>query len=190
MKLTKEQEEWLTSNYPNIKNKVLADHFGVSESTIRVTARGLGLVKSDDFLKACKKENAHKMTLANKARGYPPKGYVIPNSQGNAFKKGVSLIERHGEEVEAKRREKSQDALRKLRSLEKGRALFGLPRQTKLNVVKRPKSQSWMRYYLRRRCGYIMDDTGFVFYYDENTKRSEKIENRPRTGFTFLPKEK
>ena len=68
--------------------------------------------------------------------------------------------------------------------MEKARALFGLPRQTKLAVIRRPKSQVAMRYSLRKK-GYIIERGGTIAYYNENTNRSLTMETKPRTGFTF-----
>lgn len=177
MKLNEEDISWLVKNFPKMKNKDLAKELGVTERCIRKRANKLGLKKAPWFMRQVLLETASKANEANHER----------NFEGiNLFKKGVKPIDFLGEEGEKKRSDKIRESVNKLRREEKARTLYGLPRKTKLKIVKRPSKQIRLRYYLRKRCGYIMDDTGFIFYYDENTKRSEKIENRPRTGFKFL----
>ena len=107
----------------------------------------------------------------------------------NLFKKGVKPIDFLGEDGEKKRSDKIRESVNKLRREEKARTLYGLPRKTKLKVVKKPDFQIRLRYYLKKKRGYIMSEDGFTFYYNEQTKRSPKIENKPRTGFTFLSME-
>jgi hypothetical protein len=127
------------------------------------------------------------MKILNRVNGnYPPKGYQIPNREKGYFKKGVTPLDRLGEKREKVRIEKSVASRKETFKLEKARALYGLPRQTKLRVVQKPVEQRMLRYYLKRN-GYIVEREGMVFYYNDQTKRSRAIESRPRTGFTFLP---
>lgn len=172
MRLTEEQKEWLISNFPFMKNNDLALHLGCSIRNVGKIGRKMGLKKNTHILHSWMAECAKKATQSNLERGYPPKGYIVPQGDNEERKKKI------------------RESLKKIRQEEKARALFGLPRKTKLKVVKKPDFQIRLRYYLKKKRGYIMGEDGFTFYYNEQTKRSPKIENKPRTGFTFLPKEK
>lgn len=186
--LTPDQEKYLKNHYKHTKNADLSARFGISVRSVNRIAKSMGLEKSRQFIRKTQLEAANKAKESHRKNGtYPPKGYIIPNSEKFWFKKGERPVDRIGKKREAERVRKGVETRAELRKLEKARVLYGLPRQTKLNVVKRPKSQIQLRYYLKRHCGYIADRGGFIFYYTDETKRSAEIESRPRTGFTFLP---
>lgn len=186
--LTPEQESWLKKHFKHTKNDDIARRLGISVRSVNRIASELGLKKSRQFMQKTQQNAASKANESHRRNGtYPPKGYIIPRSEEFRFRKGERPIDRIGKEREAERIRKGVESRNELRKLEKARALYGLPRQTKLNVVKRPRSQIQLRYYLKRHCGYIADRGGFIFYYTDETKRSAEIESRPRTGFKFLP---
>ena len=186
--LTPEQESWLKNHFKHTKNDDIARRLGISVRSVNRIAGKLGLKKSRQFMQKTQQNAANKANESHRRNGtYPPKGYIIPRSEEFRFRKGERPIDRIGKEREAERIRKGVESRNKLRKLEKARALYGMPRQTKLNVVKRPRSQILLRHYLKKHCGYIVDHGGFVFYYTDETKRSAEIESRPRTGFTFLP---
>lgn len=183
--LTDKQEAWLKKHFKHTKNDEIAKRLGISVSSVTRLARKRGLEKSKQFVRKCQQEAAGKAYLSHKVNGtFPPKGYRIPGSENYLFQKGVKPIERLGEKREAKRVAKSAETRRQTLKLEKARVLFGLPQQTKLNVVKRPREQALMRYRLKQ-LGYIIERGGRVAYYDENTRRHQGLESKPRTGFTF-----
>lgn len=188
IKLTPEQESWLKKHFKHTKNDDIARRLGISVRSVNRIAGELGLKKSRQFMQKTQQNAANKANESHRRNGtYPPKGYIIPRSEEFRFRKGERPIDRIGKEREAERIRKGVESRNELRKLEKARALYGLPRQTKLNVVKRPRLQIQLRHYLKKHCGYIVDRGSFVFYYTDETKRSAEIESRPRTGFTFLP---
>lgn len=186
--LTPDQEKYLKNHYKHTKNADLSARFGISVRSVNRIAKSMGLEKSRYFIRKAQLDAANKANESHRKNGtYPPKGYVVPNREKTYFRKGEKMFDRFGPKIYAERIKNNTESVAKTRRLEKARALYGLPRQTKLNVVKRPRSQTQLRYYLKRHCGYIADRGGFIFYYTDETKRSAEIESRPRTGFTFLP---
>lgn len=183
--LTDKQLAWLDKHFKHTKNADVAEKLGVSLRSVNRLAERRGLKKSKQFMTKCQENATAKAHESNLRNGtYPPKGYRIPNSEKGQFKKGEKPVDRIGAKREAERVAKSAESRRKTFRLEKARALYGLPRETKLNVVKRPRKQISMRYELKRR-GYIIERGGFVAYYDENTRRHLAFEAKPMTGFTF-----
>lgn len=186
--LTPDQEKYLKNHYKHTKNADLSARFGISVRSVNRIAKSMGLEKSRHFIRKTQLDAANKANESHRKNGtYPPKGYVVPNREKTYFRKGEKMFDRFGPKIYAERIKNNTESVAKTRRLEKARALYGLPRQTRLNVVKRPRSQTQLRYYLKRHCGYIADRGGFIFYYTDETKRSAEIESRPRTGFTFLP---
>lgn len=184
--LTPEQEVWLTKHFKHTKNADVAQKLGVSLRSVNRLAERRGLKKSKQFITKCQENATAKAHESNLRNGtYPPKGYRIPNSEKGQFKKGEKPIDRLGAKKEAERVAKAAESYRKTWRLEKARALYGLPRQTRLRVVKRPTEQIAQRYYLRKR-GYIVERGSNTAYYTAETKRSVELESRPRSGFTFL----
>lgn len=184
--LTDQQEEWLTKNFANTRNEDIAEVLGVSVRSVNRLAEKRGLTKSSQFMQDCLAKAAAAANFYNRLNNnYPPKGYRIPNREKGYFKKGEKTIDRIGAEREAERIAKSTASRRETFKLEKARALFGLPRQTKLLVVRRPRKQTWTRYYLRQR-GYVVERGSNVAYYNSETQRSLRLESQPPAGFTFL----
>ena len=183
--LTPDQQAWMIKHFKHTKNEECAEKLGISYRSVVRLARRMGLKKTPQFVKKCNNEALLKAHHSNKVNGtYPPKGYRIPNSELGQFKKGEKPIDRLGAKREKKRIAKSVESRKTTYRLEKARALYGLPRQTKLQVVRRPRKQVHLRYYLKT-LGYIIERGGTTAYYNENTKRSLTLENKPRTGFTF-----
>ena len=184
--LTDQQEAWLQKHFKHTKNEEIAEKLGVSLRTVNRLAEKRGLTKSKQFIKKCLAETAAAANRSHRLNGtYPPKGYRIPNREKTQFQKGVKPIDRLGAKKDAERIAKSVASRKETFKLEKARALFGLPRQTKLNVVQRPRKQVSIRYYLRK-LGYIVERGSNVAYYNNQTKRSPKLESEPRSGFSFI----
>lgn len=183
--LSEQEEAWLSKHFKHTKNEDCAKKLGISLRSVNRLAEARGLQKSRQFLKKCQEEAAAKANESNRInRTYPPKGYKIPRREEFQFKKGETNLERLGAKKEAERRINCAESRRKTFKLEKARALYGIPQQTKLKVVRRPRKQINMRYALRQR-GYIIERGELVAYYNESTNRSMALENKPRTGFTF-----
>ena len=184
--LTEKQDAWLIKHFKHTKNEDIAEKLGVSVRSVNRLAEKRNLTKSSQFIKKCLTETAAAANRSHRLNGtYPPKGYRIPNSEKTQFKKGEKPIDRIGAKKEKERIAKSTESRKKTFKLEKARALYGLPRQTKLQVVKRPKKQIYIRYYLRKK-GYIVERGSNVAYYNSETQRCLKLESRPMTGFTFI----
>ena len=148
-------------------------------------ARALGLRKSTQFIRKCQQATAAAAKESHLRNGtYPPKGYVVPNRR--PFPKGVSNAERFGKRKEAERIRKSAESRENTRKSERARATFGLPQRTKLRVIPIPEAKVKLRWYLKSR-GYILDEIARVAYYDENTKRGKRIEEKPQMWYKFLP---
>ena len=184
--LTDGQEAWLQQHYKHTKNEEIAKRLGISITSVSRFARRRGLKKSPQFMKKCLAETAAAANRSHRLNGtYPPKGFQIPNREKTQFKKGEKPIERLGAQREAERLAKCVESRKKTFKLEKARALFGLPRQTKMLVIKKPRKQIRMRHYLKKR-GYIIERCSNVAYYNSETQRSLELESRPMTGFTFI----
>lgn len=183
--LTDQQEAWLQKHFKHTKNEDIAKKLGVSPRSVNRLAEKRGLTKSKQFIKKCQAETAAAANRSHRLNGtYPPKGYRIPNREATQFKKGETNIERLGAKRNAQRIAKCTASRRETFRLEKARALFGLPRQTKLKVVQRPRKQVYIRYYLRKK-GYIVERGSNVAYYNSETRRSLKLESHPPAGFSF-----
>lgn len=186
IKVTPEQIEWLKKHFKHTKNEVIAQRLNISIRSVNRIASKMGLKKTPQFIRKCQLETSARMNECNRINGtYPPKGYVIPNREKNWIKKGEKPIDRIGAKREAERIAKAVESRKQKFKLEKARALYGLPRETKMPVVVHPKWQISLRHSLRKR-GYIIARGSNVVYYNSETKRSQELESRPRTGFTFL----
>ncbi len=180
IEITPEQEKWMRVHFKHTKNDEIAERFGWSLSTMHRFARELGLKKSPQFMKKMQRNAADKANESHLRNGtYPPKGYRIPRSEEFQFKAGETGVQRFGKRKERKRIEKSAASRRITMKEEKARALFGLPRKTKLRVVAKPRYIACQRYYLRK-LGYVISHGGFVAYYTPDTRRSAKYETRTR----------
>ena len=184
--LTDQQEAWLLKHFKHTKNEDIAKKLGVSPRSVNRLAEKRGLTKSRQFMRKTQLDAAAAANKSNRINGtYPPKGYQIPNREKHYFKKGERRIDRIGAKREAERISKCVQSRKETFRLERARALFGIPRQTKLQVVRRPRKQAWTRYYLRQR-GYTVERGSNIAYYNSETQRSLKLESHPPAGFTFL----
>lgn len=184
--LTDQQEAWLQKHFKHTKNEDIATKLGISPRSVNRLAEKRGLTKSRQFIRKTQLDAAAAANKSNRINGtYPPKGYQIPNKEKGYFKKGERPVDRIGAKREAERIAKQRQSRKETFKLEKARSLFGLPRQTKLNVVQRPRRQVGTRYYLRQR-GYIVERGSNVAYYNSETQRSPKLETNPPAGFSFL----
>lgn len=183
--LTDQQEAWLQKHFKHTKNEDIAKKLGVSPRSVNRLAEKRGLTKSRQFIRKTQIDAAAAANKSNRINGtYPPKGYQIPNREKGYFKKGERPIDRLGAKRNAERIARCAQSRKETFKLEKARAIFGLPRQTKLNVVQRPRKQVSIRYYLRK-LGYIVERGSNVAYYNSETRRSLKLESHPPAGFSF-----
>lgn len=187
IKLDDKQTAYLQKHFKHTKNAELAAALGIGERSVVRLARKLGLEKSKQFIRKCQRETsdaAHASHCRNKT--YPPKGFVIPKREVGQFKKGVTPEQRFGKRKNTERIMRAAESRAKTWKRERALATFGLPQRTKLPVIPQPKKKIELRYYLKR-CGYIVDDIARVAYYDENTRRGKRIEEKPQRWYKFQP---
>lgn len=184
--LTDQQEAWLQKHFKHTKNEDIAEKFGVSPRSVNRLAEKRGLTKSRQFIRKTQLDAAAAANKSNRINGtYPPKGYQIPGGEAFRFKKGERPIDRLGAKRNAERIARCAQSRKETFRLERARALYGLPRQTKLKVVQRPRKQVYIRYYLRK-LGYTVERGSNVAYYNSQTQRSLRLESQPPAGFSFL----
>jgi hypothetical protein len=188
MQLTDKQKKWIITHFKNTKNDEIMMKMGINHSALHRFAREHGLKKTKQFQRKCQLEASRVARITNKRNNWPPKGYEIPKSQENCFKKGHSGIARWGVRKERIRIEKAAESRRQTIRSEKRRVLFGLPQKTKLKVVAAPRAKNAYRHLLKKR-GYIVSRASKEIYYADTTLRNEKAEQKAfdKYRFTFKP---
>lgn len=188
--LTEKEVKWLEKHFRNTKNAEIAEHLGISESSVHRYARELGLKKTPQFIRKCQAATTAAAKASHLRNGtYPPKGYKIPHSEEHRFKPGENNLQRLGPRRERQRIRKMKETMAETRRVERARALFGLERKTKLKLagMGQPRHFALQRYYLRR-LGYIIERGSMDAYYTQETKRSKEYESRTRENCNnFVP---
>lgn len=181
--LTEEQTRYLKENFQCTMNVDLAEHLGISERSVARLASLYGLKKSPEHMKRMHARIIEGAIRAMKGKPKPP-GFKCDHLEPYRFKPGYKRVPKspEAEKLRMQRQLVSRAATYKL---EKARALFGLPRQTKMAVIQKPRWQIQMRYRLKK-LGYIIERGSTTAYYNEHTQRSLAMENRPRSGFRFI----
>lgn len=157
--LTNDQIMFVRRNFANMTNQELADHLGVSKSSVSNVAARFCLHKS--------KEHDSKMGQ---------RGGKAAWESGNFVQVIVTP------EVIAKRVATYRNTFRQ----ERARKTFGLPQRTKMKVARQPRKKCDHRAYLKRR-GYILDEVNLIAYWTDNTRRSTRLEAKPKRFYTFKP---
>ena len=187
--LTDRQLDWLRKHFKHTKNAELCETLGLSQSALHRLAREHGLTKSRQFMKRCQAATAAAAKASHLKNGtYPPKGHRIPRSEQFGFQPGVTPEQRLGKRRNRQRIEKAAASRAKTFRLEKARALFGLPRETKLRVIRTPQQKLNDRWYLKKR-GYLIDEKDMVAYWTEETRRATRLEKAPKRYYKFKPLE-
>lgn len=176
--LSPQQERWLIRHFKHTKNDEIMNRLGLSHSVLHRFARELGLKKSRQFVKKCQAATTEAAWRANRKKGWPPKGYVIPRSREFCFQKGVTNLQRLGAKREAERISKSSESRRETVRKEHARILFGLPQKTKLKIFSNPR-RTQCRYYLKRR-GYLVERGGREAIVTDQTQRGTRCEEWAR----------
>ena len=187
-KLPRGSVKWLNENYANIPNCKILEHLGISQGVLNRLIKEYRLRKSPEYLKEINKESLRLATQAAKAKGWPPKGYVIPKSE-EARKKGQEKMAemRADEEINARWRKNMSIGRKKLYKDEKRRVLFGLEQKTKLKVVRSSHAKVCCRTELRS-LGYIVGRGSNVAYWNKETKRDESKERLAlKHGISIVP---
>lgn len=178
--VTEEQRSWLTRHFHNTRNEAIMERFGWSHSFLHRVAREMGLKKTKQFQAKCQRNAADKARESHIINGtFPPKGYIIPGSEENRFKAGVTNEQRLGARKNRKRIEKSAESRRQTWKEERARRVFGVPQRTRLRVLNRGHRFHQSVWYLRSR-GYEVDVRNLVAYYDDGTHRCPVLEKKGR----------
>jgi hypothetical protein len=175
MPLSEKNQKWILCHFKNTKNDFIMQKLKISHSALHQFARENGLKKTKQFQNKCQRNAALKGAEVNKLNNWPPKGYVIPKSVINRYKKGVTPEMRLGKKKNKERILKSAQNRKKTVLAEKRRVLFGLDQKTKLKVVAAPHAKNAFRYTLKKR-GYVIGRGENTIYYDINTQRSKTCE--------------
>ena len=187
-KLPRGGVKWLKENYADTPNSEIKAKFGISKGVLDRMVREYGLRKSPEYLKEINKESLRLATKAAMAKGWPPKGYIIPKSE-EARKKGQEKIAemRADAEINAHWRKNISISRKKLYRDEKRRVLFGLEQKSKMKVVRASHAKICYRAELRS-LGYIVGRGSNVAYWNEETKRDENKERLAlKHGIRFEP---
>lgn len=176
--LTPEQEQWLIRHFKHTKNDEIMSRLSLTHSALHRFARELGLKKSPQFMKKCQTTATQAAWAANRRKGWPPKGYIIPRSWECRFQKGVTNIERLGPKKEAERVRKAAESRRATVKKERIRIHWGFEQRTKLKLYGSRKKRQY-RYELRQR-GYQVERGGSDAYVTAETQRSPIVETNAR----------
>lgn len=181
-----EQLEWFKDNYSDTANSDLCKHLNISATTLHKYARLFKLKKSEEFMKLAQAEATRLARIANARRGYPPKGYKIPNSEKNYFKKGVNNFMRLGAERNAERIRKVHEKRNASIKADRLRIKWGLEQKTKMKLNGTFRYKSYVRWAMRKR-GYEIEKRGDEAIVTECTQRSERFErNCSRCGIRIV----
>ena len=185
--VTAQQIAWLEKHYRHTKNADIMAKLNMSEGTLHRLARQHGWTKSKQFQHKMQDNAQLAAAESHRLNGtYPPKGYVIPGNRVNCFKPGVTNLMRLGKRRNDARIAKAQATMREMREADRMRVKYGLPRLNNLNINGDSHRVHAWRTYLRGR-GYIQSSTDKnLFYWNDDTKRSPKLE-AGGNPFTFEP---
>lgn len=184
--------QWFIDHFKNTKNEDIMSRLGIGESQLHRLARKYGLKKTPQFIKktrqramelaqqVCRDYGIYEETAVRMRRTmleYKAKGLPLPGG----FKAGVSNRDRMGperyKEMIAKARDSRNESIRK----DRARIAFGLPQKLKIKLSlcdeKTMKRRTYLRYALRKR-NYIVERGGMTIWYDEETDRYLKLEER------------
>lgn len=183
--LSPKQERWLVRHFKHTKNDEIMSRLGLSHSALHRFARELGLTKSRQFMKKCQAATTQAAWIANRRKGWPPKGYTIPRSRECGFQKGVTNLQRLGPKRDAERIRKAAESRRATVKRERARIIWGFEQKTKLKLVTSRKKIS-SRYALRRR-GYDIARGASTAYIVCETRRSAIVEaNAIKNGIQII----
>lgn len=183
--LPDEQLQWVLDNYAKTSNKELGKALGVSESYILSIGRRYGASKDKDFLMDSYRRGAKISQALMRVHGtYPKKGQCPRGCERTWFKKGETSLDRLGPEKDAERAKKSVESRLKTIKRERARVIWGLEQKTKLRLGRQPREKVQFRYNLKKK-GYVVDDAKRVVYWNNQTKRSLKMENNGQPWYRF-----
>lgn len=180
-KINEEQQEWLRANYARFLNTEIAEALGVTVKYVREIHKKIcpDVEKLPEVIAA---ERAIRL-MQHRENGRHPNSL-------RAMKEHCWRGGRPGKQS-AEEINKRREVVAQLRKRERARYIWGLPMQTKFRFGKLPSDAAACRHRLKKR-GYITERFNrYTMWYDENTQRSERLEQRAATRhkFRFLPRE-
>ena len=180
-KINEEQQEWLRANYAHLLNTEIAEALGTTVKYVREAHKRIcpDIEKSPEVIA---KARANRLEQHRKNGRHPNNLRAIKEHCWRGGRPGKQTAE----EINKRR-----EALAKLRKRERARYIWGLPMQTKFRFGKLPRAAEAFRYRLKKR-GYITERFNrYTLWYNEETQRSERLEQRAATRhkFRFLPRE-
>lgn len=186
--LTPDQLRWLISHFKHTKNDEIKARLNISDSTLHRFARELGLKKSRQFMQKCQRATNEAARASHLRNGtYPPKGFIIPKSAENRFKKGHCNKDRMSPKRYREMQEKRRASWKKTRDADRSRFVFGFEQRTNFRFVKQSKSKVSYRYNMKKK-GYIVDLKRNVFYYPSESMRCPRAEsNAQKHHIRILP---
>lgn len=197
--LNAEQEAWLIKWFPVTENARIGKAMGIGQETARKLAKALGVTKSEAGLRAIHKRQGKAMAKTFEKRGFydAKRGHPCSEAtmEGNRrrwqeVKEGkredpISTLKRTSPKRYRQHLENLSNGRKNMIHMEQTRLLYGLPRKTKLTMVKmQPYTQSQLhRRHNALRKGYLLSpDTSennperYIIFYDRKTKRSKRFE--------------
>ena len=180
-KIKEEQREWLRANYARYLNTEIAEALGISVKYVREIHKRI----CPDIEKLPEVIAAARAIWLEQHR----KNGRHPNNL-RAIKEHCWRGGRPGKQT-AEEINKRRETIAQLRKRERARYIWGLPMQTKFRFGKLPPDAAACRHRLKKR-GYITERFNrYTLWYDEETQRSERLEQRATTRhkFRFLPRE-
>lgn len=169
-------KNWLIKHYKHTENNIIMAKFGLSNYFLHKYAKELGLKKSRAFMLKVARANSAKGFAVIADKGWPPKGYIIPNHEEGVRR---SVARTKGKKQKKKHIEKRVATMNDLRKKEKRRVLFGLEQRTKLKVIRAPKYKIYLRHKMRQ-LGYLIVKCSNTAFYGTDTKRNPYYENKAK----------
>lgn len=177
----------MVKHYKHTANADICKKLGISLGVMHRIKRELGLKKTPQFMRKCAIEASMRAKVVNKANNWPPKGYVIPESEKYRFKPGKGIFDRMTKEQWLKAKAKAEESFRKRIASERRRILFGLDQKTKLRIGAQTHAKTNYRYNMKKK-GYLVTLEYNVFYYPNENMRCPKAEmNASRHGIKIRP---
>lgn len=184
--LTEEQRRWLVNNFADTKNEECARRCGCSPRTIVRLARSMALAKSREFVEEARRKGQEMSAIMNRGEGNRGKENLLRYGSRYQFRKGITSLQRIGEERERERVRKAHETRNKTIASERVRIKWGFEQKTRLRLVRQPKQWISYRNTMKRR-GYIASRGSRVIYYNEYTNRSAAVENNAtKAGLIIL----
>lgn len=184
--LTDEQRRWLMEHFADTKNEDCARRCGCSPRTIVRLAGSMGLAKSQEFMAAARRKGQALAAIMNRGEGNRGKENLLRYGVRYQFQKGITSLQRIGEERERERVRKAHETRNKTIASERVRIKWGFAQKTRLRLVRQPKQWIAYRNTMKRR-GYIASRGSREIYYNENTNRSATVENNAtKAGLIIL----